>query len=138
MHSNSSSSIPKLPPPSRYNGTTDYDRFESWISEVSNYYAMMKFPRDLIPQHIQNCLNGKASKWYVMYIARHPKKWNLETITKGLFDWCFPPEFQQLQQDKFNSYEQCALKVRDYIHELQIIASQIVDITPWQLVQCCW
>ncbi|KAF9521036.1 hypothetical protein BS47DRAFT_1335134 [Hydnum rufescens UP504] len=49
--------------------------------------------RDLIPQHVQNCLDGKASKWYVMYVVRHPEKWNLETIMKGLFNWCFPPEF---------------------------------------------
>jgi len=73
------SSIPKLPSPSWYNGATDYDRFESWVS-----------------QHIQNCLEGKASKWYIIHVAREPHKWNFESITKGLFDWCFPPEFCQV------------------------------------------
>ncbi|KAF9506697.1 hypothetical protein BS47DRAFT_1304922 [Hydnum rufescens UP504] len=132
------SSIPKLPSPSWYNGATDYDRFESWVSEVGNYYEMIKFEKKLIPQHIQNCLEGKASKWYIIHVAREPHKWNFESITKGLFDWCFPPEFCQLQRDKFEQYEQRNLKVRDYIRELQIIASRIVDITPRQLIQRCW
>jgi hypothetical protein len=43
------SSILKLSPPSQYNGAADYDRFESWVSEVRNYYEMIKFEKKLIP-----------------------------------------------------------------------------------------
>ncbi|PIL26897.1 hypothetical protein GSI_10035 [Ganoderma sinense ZZ0214-1] len=127
-----------LKPPAKWDGTPDLDKFDHWKYELNTWAELNKAPGYLIVKTMTNYVSGKASRFFMDHVANSNSEWSLENVYDGLFDYCFPDDFKAMLRRRLMTAKQGSLRVRDYVREIEHLASRFRDITEFQLVQIFW
>ncbi|PIL28087.1 transcription factor [Ganoderma sinense ZZ0214-1] len=85
-----------------------------------------------------NYVSSKASRFFMDHVANSSSEWSLENVYDGLFDYCFPDDFKAMLRRRLMTAQQGSSRVRDYVREIEHLASRFRDITEFQLVQIFW
>ncbi|KIJ24277.1 hypothetical protein M422DRAFT_56464 [Sphaerobolus stellatus SS14] len=117
----------KVNPLPVYSGTPNIEILDRWAYAVNNWVEMHALERKWAVRLVANFLGGKASTFYMRHVAHHQKRWTLQQIYDGLFDYCFPPDYKNRLRDRLTSYEQRDLFLVDFAREIENLASKFPD-----------
>ena len=84
----------KVDAPSQYNGKADLDVFDRWALEVKTWKSLNKLLEKITITLLNKYVTGKASIFYMKYIANNVKQWTLRSVFEALFDYCFLKDFK--------------------------------------------
>jgi hypothetical protein len=84
----------QLKQPTPYNGEARAHIYETWTFETNNYFTIAGYPEHINVRLISSYLSGKASKWYMNFVAPNPDKWTMAKIGRELFEYCFPEDIR--------------------------------------------
>jgi len=83
-------------------------------------------------------LSGKASVYYMKYVAGKAKKWTLTMIFEGLFDYCFPRDFKSSLRRRLISATQGKTRVAEFIRDIEIMADRFPDVDERSIIGIFW
>ena len=63
-------------------------------------------------------VTGKASIYYMKYVAGKVKRWMLTTVFEGLFDYCFPKDFKS-NLWRLMTASQGKTRITDFIRDVE-------------------
>ncbi|TFY57697.1 hypothetical protein EVJ58_g6867 [Rhodofomes roseus] len=136
---NSAISGIKLKTPFVWDGKADLDLFDHWVYEVETWRELHGLDDRLTLKIIVNFMSDKPSKFFMQHVAMHQREWTLRTLYEALFEYCFPSDFKRKLRDRLMGAKQGrGQKVRDFVRELEKLASRFPDVTGRQLVQIFW
>ncbi|KIJ33352.1 hypothetical protein M422DRAFT_264754 [Sphaerobolus stellatus SS14] len=125
----------KISSPKPYDGSANFDEFERWTFDVTNWFDITKFPRKLRVRYMSAFLTGKAAKFYFAHVAPNTKLYTVKSLGKELFDYCFPSRFRQMMCERFYESTQGRRPIRDYIHHLRSLASRVPELNDFSMIQ---
>jgi len=118
----------KMPPPEKYDGSPDFDKFERFIFSANNYYKWADLTAEERIQHIQALLKGNAAHFYMQNVARNPSEWTMSRFGKELFNYCFPRNYIELIQQHFDNLKQGRKPLLDYIRIIEKMAERAPNV----------
>jgi len=71
-------------------------------------------------------------------VVHKPRQWTLACFLEGLFDYCFPTNFRQVQQEKFGRFTQCGHPIQNFWCDLEELANSVGKISSRDLVIQFW
>ncbi|EPQ50089.1 hypothetical protein GLOTRDRAFT_97238 [Gloeophyllum trabeum ATCC 11539] len=83
-------------------------------------------------------MSGTASRFFMKHVANHQRDWTVERIFEALFDYCFPIDYKLKLRERLMASHQGSHNVRDFVRDIQSLASRFPDITERQIVQIFW
>ncbi|TFK17748.1 hypothetical protein FA15DRAFT_551568, partial [Coprinopsis marcescibilis] len=100
--------------PEPYGGEQDIKIFHRFMVMITHYVEDLKAQPDRMMIVVSMFLKGKAFAWYTQEIARVQKKMRLAKFFSLLYQWVFPPNYQQLQRNRLEGYTQGGRTVKEY------------------------
>lgn len=92
--------------PDKYNGEANILKFHRYVSQCERYLSEGEVPiRDRVAK-CSDFLEGKAYKYYSTEVSFNEERWSTERFFKGIFNYCFPPDFRMKQRDKLERFHQ--------------------------------
>ncbi|QRW02440.1 Pol polyprotein/retrotransposon [Ceratobasidium sp. AG-Ba] len=128
----------KLKEPTPYNGEADYDKFEQWDYEFTQWLKESGFNNKKAVKHAAMFLTGKAAQWFMDFVAPNPSAYTVDTLKIGIFSYCFPPDMKAQLRREFKHARQGSLKFIDYLRVLRRLQRRIPDITDRQICTKLW
>jgi len=122
----------KMPLPEKFDGSPDFDKFERFIFSANAYYSWAGLNSEERIQHVQSLLKGTAAYFYMQNVARDPAAWTMARFGKELFDYCFPRNFVELAQKRFDNLVQGRKQLLDFIRTIEKLAERTPDVTESQ------
>lgn len=119
----------KPEPPEKYDGSPDWDKYSEFLILTRKYLKAAFVDRRRQVSKMQYLLTGKARKYYLGSVAGKEKQWTLDELFVALFNYCFPANFRTQQRERFASYKQLGLSVKEFQTKLRSMAESIGDIT---------
>jgi len=105
-------------PPIKYDGSIDSKAFHHFMTESTTYVKDGNVPEKKQVFIVAHYLTGKGHTFYMEEVVPDPYSWRLHEFFKHLFNFCFPVNYCNMQQDKIATFVQNNLSVREYLHEL--------------------
>ncbi|PSR74038.1 hypothetical protein PHLCEN_2v10177, partial [Hermanssonia centrifuga] len=132
--------LPTLKPrePEAYYGRPDVHEFHKFMDECSNYVQGYALAEERYVPTLASFLRGKAYKYYTMMVSKDAHSWDLERFFKGLFDFCFPPDFRTSMHEKLQTYYQGRLSVQEYVCGLEELFMMVGFVSPRDRVLRLW
>ena len=129
----------KLKSPFVWDGKADLDVFDHWIYEVETWRDLHGLDDGLTLKIIVNFLSGKPSKYFMQHVAMNQHEWDLPSLYEALYVYCFPIDFKRKLRERFDGIQQGkSQRVRDFMREIEQLASRLSDISARQIVQAFW
>jgi len=100
---------------------------------ANTYYRWAGLSPEERIEHIQSLLKGKAAHFYMQNVAKDPSKWTMARLGRELFDYCFPRNFLELIQRRFDSLTQGRKLFLDYIRNIERMAERAPDVDDAQM-----
>lgn len=107
--------------PDKYNGEPNILKFHRFISQCERYLDEGNVPPYDRVAKCSNFLEEKAYKYYSTEVSFNEDRWSTEKFFKGIFNYCFPPDFRLKQCERLERFNQRDRRVREYAAELKII-----------------
>ncbi|PSS18923.1 hypothetical protein PHLCEN_2v3139 [Hermanssonia centrifuga] len=132
--------LPTLKPrePEAYYGRPDVHEFHKFMDECSNYVQGYALAEERYVPTLASFLRGKAYKYYTMMVSKDAQSWDLERFFKGLFDFCFPPDFRTSMREKLQTYYQGRQSVQEYVCGLEELFMMVGFVSPRDRVLRLW
>ena len=128
----------KVTPPGIYDGRPDLNVFDKWCYEVNNWVRLSKY-MDRTALHLMvSYVSGKASDFFMDYIAGREDRWVMRTMYEALFDYCFPVNFKDKLRAQLSQAVQGKRNVRDFVREIEKLASRFPDVNERTVIQTFW
>ncbi|KAI0045057.1 hypothetical protein FA95DRAFT_1458585, partial [Auriscalpium vulgare] len=121
-----------------WDGKPNLDTMDQWTYEIETWIDLYDLDDELAVKLMVNFMSGKASRFFMKYVAMRRDEWTVKLIFKALFDYCFPPDFKRTLREKLMSSVQGKSEVRDFVRDLESLATRFPDVTHMQLVQIFW
>jgi hypothetical protein len=83
-------------------------------------------------------VTGKASVFYMKYVAGNAKKWTLKKIFEGLFEYCFPKDFITDLRRKPMTASQGKTRVTEFIRDIELMADRFRDVNGRMKTDIFW
>ncbi|EJD34037.1 hypothetical protein AURDEDRAFT_176902 [Auricularia subglabra TFB-10046 SS5] len=83
-------------------------------------------------------LKGKALKWYMHFVARHPDRWTVDQIYMALFEHCFPSDFHANLRDKLMKSKQYGRTVKEFAQDLENLQMRFPEVSAWEIKNIFW
>ncbi|QRV79630.1 Transposon Ty3-I Gag-Pol polyprotein [Ceratobasidium sp. AG-Ba] len=128
----------KMKLPSQYDGTPNMEIFEQWHYEVETFLEDTGITGEEEVKFIKSFLKSKAAAFYMRYVATRPDQYTFETLSRELFEHCFPPNILDEFRGKFHSLKQGDRPIRDFVRELQRYQTWLGDISDKQVAYRVW
>ena len=68
-----------------------------------------------------NFLQGKALSFFLQKVSRNHSKWKMIDFVKGIFNFCFPINYQSQQRAKLNNCRQGNRSIMEYAYEYEML-----------------
>ncbi|KAJ7926662.1 P-loop containing nucleoside triphosphate hydrolase protein [Mycena leptocephala] len=128
----------KIKAPFVWDAKPDLDIFDQWTYEADTWVELYGLADKVALRLMVNFMSGSASKFFMKHVATHQKEWTVKKVYEALFDYCFLTDFKlRLRKRLMNAY-QGKNKVRDFVRDVQALATRFPDVTERQLVQIFW
>lgn len=124
--------------PDTYNGTPHIETFPKFMAESMEYLDDYAVPARQQAQKIARFLKGDAYKFYPNSVAQQPRRWSLERLFEGLFDYCFPVDFRLQMRERLKRSTQGKRSVRAYVHELESLFMVVGGVSERDRVDRLW
>jgi hypothetical protein len=124
-------------PPDPYDGTPDNRLFHRFVIQATNYIADGRVPQKRA-YVLMNYLKDGAYEFYVQMVSYLPENWTLPEFFTELFNYCFPVNYRSEQRRKFKTCRQGNRKVREFVFELQELATVIGHVDEREMVNRLW
>ncbi|KAI0702529.1 hypothetical protein BC835DRAFT_1303441 [Cytidiella melzeri] len=128
----------KLKNPVPWDGRSDLDAFDEFTYEYDTWVELNALPERLALKVIVNFLNGKAQKFFMTHVATRQHEWTVPLLYEALFDYCFPEDFKLRLHERLMKSTQGIHTVRDFLRDIEKLATRFSDVTDRQLVQIFW
>jgi len=128
----------KPDPPFVYNGEPNFMMYQKWVLEAKDWLKHSFIQRKHHVTRLKKYLSGCAFLFFMRDVAHEPKKWSLARVLEGLFDHCFPMNFQMLQCEKYLAFMQCSHPVQNYCRDLEELVNSVGNITSRDLTIRFW
>ena len=128
----------KIDSPSVYQGKPDLDVFDRWALEVKTWIRLNRLSEEIAITILNKYLSGKASTYYMKYVAGKEKKRTMTMIFEGLFGYCFPKNFKSSLRRKLMSATQGKSEVMDFIRDIEIMADRFPDVNERSKIEIFW
>lgn len=130
-----SKSLIKPIAPKEYDGQADARSYYRFVKESGAYLrdGWVKKGRQVFL--LSYYLTGKAYDFYTQNVALNDDKWTLKQFYEGLFDHCFPINYQMQLRRKLAKCHLNDKTVTEYIHELLELFNMIGDVSEQDRVQ---
>ena len=128
----------RIKPPFSWNGTPDLDLFDQWTYEVNTWRELYGLSDKLALKLVVQFLSGTAGKFFMKHVATCQSEWNMASLYEALFDYCFPTDYKAQLRLRLERASQGKTKVRDFVCEIQNLASRFPDVSDFQLAQIFW
>jgi hypothetical protein len=124
--------------PKEYNGTADARLFYRFVTEGTAYVTDGNVPLERQIFVLSYHLSGTAYDFYTQKVANKFHQWTLSTFFNGLFNYCFPINYQTIQRGKLRRCFQNEKTVSAYVHELEELFNLIGSVAPRDQVLKLW
>ena len=128
----------KIDPPSTYNGKPDLDVFDRWALEVKTWVRLTRLSEEIAITLLNKYVTGKASTYYMKFVAGKEKEWSITLIFEGLFGYCFPKNFKSDLRRKLMSATQGKSEIIDYYKDIEIMADRFPDVNERGKIEIFW
>ena len=128
----------KIDAPSPYNGKADLDVFDKWALEVRTWTRLNKFNEKIVITLLNKYVTGRASIFYMKYVADKERRWTLKAIFEGLFDYCFPKDFKMNLRRKMMNATQGKTRVTEFVRDIEIMADRFPDVNERGIIKIFW
>jgi len=128
----------KIDPPSAYNGKPDLDVFDRWALEVKTWVRLTQLSEEVAITLLNKYVTGKASTYYMKFVAGKEKEWSITLIFEGLFGYCFPKNFKSDLRRKLMSATQGKSEVIDFYKDIEIMADHFPDVNERSKIEIFW
>ena len=96
----------KPDPPFVYDGEPNFMTYQEWVLKVKDWlchgYVWWKHRVSQLKKY----LSGQTFLFFMWDVVHEPQKWTLAQFLENLFDYCFPTNFRQVQQERFGCFTQ--------------------------------
>ncbi|KAG8755301.1 hypothetical protein FRC12_010923 [Ceratobasidium sp. 428] len=123
----------ELKEPTPYQGQVNYDEFELWSYQVDQWLSEIGFKGRKAVRYLGTFLEGKASQWYMCYVAPNPEEYTVDSLKASLFGYFFPANFKSELRNEFSQAQQGEHRFIDYLRLLQRFQRRLPDISDLQL-----
>ncbi|KZV59545.1 hypothetical protein PENSPDRAFT_548460, partial [Peniophora sp. CONT] len=122
-----------------YDGRINLDTFDKWVYEATTYIELTKTKDSVAVKLAGKWLSGKASRFYMKYVAMSTKRWTMKDLFSGIFNYCFPDDFRtDLKESLLNAVQTGRSTVRDFARDLEVLAERFPEVTPQQIKEIFW
>ena len=83
-------------------------------------------------------VSGKASDFFMDYVAGHEDRWTVKTMYEALFDYCFPTDFKDRLRARLSQSVQGKRNIRDFVRDVEKLASRFPDVNERTVIQTFW
>ena len=128
----------KVPQPSKWDGTVNLDKFDTWVYEVRTWQKLAEISDDIALCLMPRFLSGKPQTFFMRHVADSESKWSMHALFEALFDYCFPKDYKATLRAQLESARQGSRTVRDFVRDIQYLAIRFPDVTDFQLAQIFW
>ncbi|EUC56404.1 Pol polyprotein/retrotransposon, putative, partial [Rhizoctonia solani AG-3 Rhs1AP] len=128
----------KIKEPEKYRGQEDFDAFEMWDYQVNSWLRKTGYKGAEAVEWVGSLLSGKASRWYMDYVAPNPSLYTVESLRLALYMYCFPPDMKARLRSEFRSAQQGNQRFTDYLRHLKRLQRRLPDITDRNLCIKLW
>jgi hypothetical protein len=125
-------------PPEPYDGEPDQHKLHKFIVTAATYLSDGRVPPEQQVSRLMYFLKGRAQEFYTREVANNPSEWTLLQFFQQLFNYCFPHDFLHKQRKRFDSARQGPRSVKDFLYELNELASTIGDVDERRLTLRFW
>ena len=84
----------KVPQPSKWDGTVNLDKFDTWVYEVRTWQKLAEISDDIALCLMPRFLSGKPQTFFMRHVADSESKWSMHALFEALFDYCFPKDYK--------------------------------------------
>ena len=125
----------KIPAPEAYDGSPDLDKFEIFISKITDWLEMNNLLRPGCERDqlmlLASCLKGEAATWYYDAIRdaveREPSKWDLPHVVRELQKRFIPSMSHHKAATQFHAIKQGTKTVQELMNVLLKYAGRMVE-----------
>ncbi|EPS99935.1 hypothetical protein FOMPIDRAFT_1050268 [Fomitopsis schrenkii] len=96
----------KLKPPFVWDGKPDLDLFDHWVYEIETWRELHNLDDRVSLKIVVNFMSDRASSFFMQHVAMDQRSWNMQLLYKGLFDYCFPPDYKERLRQRLQSSKQ--------------------------------
>ena len=128
----------KIDSPSVYNGKPDLDVFDRWALEVKPWVRLARLTEEIATTMLVKYVTGKASTYYMRFVAGKEKQWTMTTLFEGLFGYCFPKNFKSELRRKLMSATQGKSEIIDFCKDIEIMADRFPDVNERSKIEIFW
>jgi len=129
---------PKLEKPPIYDGKADLDTFDRWAFKVSNYAKGMRLSNKSMIRLVADLVTGKATDFYMIYVADCQREWTLARLIPALFDYCFPNDIMQKLRRRWDNIVQGKTRVQEYARDVEKLARRFKEVNERTVVLTFW
>ncbi|KAJ3506850.1 hypothetical protein NLJ89_g6638 [Agrocybe chaxingu] len=83
--------------PEKYSGEADPMKFYRFATQCARFCREANIPKYDRISKCADYLTGKAYKFYTTEVSMDTEGWSMKKFMKGLFNYCFPPDFRLKQ-----------------------------------------
>ena len=128
----------KLDPPSTYDGKADLTVFDKWTYEVDTWVRMSKYREPTALNLLVKCVTGKASEFFMNFVAGNEDSWTIREMYEALFDHCFPSDIKDRLRSQLSNATQGKRRIREFVREIEKLASWFPDVNERTIIQTFW
>ena len=128
----------KIDNPSVYNGKPDLDMFDRWALEVKTWVRLTRLTEEIAITMLVKYVTGRASTYYMKFVAGKEKEWTVTMVFEGLFGYCFPKDFKSRLRRKLMSAVQGKSEVIDFYKDIEIMADRFPDVNERSKIEIFW
>ena len=124
--------------PTIYHGDEDPMKFFKYVSQCKRFTREAQLP---LTDQVARCgdyLGGKAYKYYTTMVSMDESNWLLLDFFRGLYDYCFPPDYHLRQRERLEGLYQGAMSVTEYAAELNLLYRLMGTSTVQMRVDKLW
>ncbi|KDQ56834.1 hypothetical protein JAAARDRAFT_93262, partial [Jaapia argillacea MUCL 33604] len=121
-----------------YNSTPDTNIYVKFVQDARDYVTNGKVECTKHVRYISHFLSGQALVFYNTTVSRSHMEWSLKRFFWGIFDYCFPKDFHNIQRGEFKRSYQGSLTVREYAYELVVYFEILGNVSDVKQVDKLW
>ncbi|KDQ58861.1 hypothetical protein JAAARDRAFT_90988, partial [Jaapia argillacea MUCL 33604] len=121
-----------------YNSVADATIYVKFVHNSWDYCSDGEIEKSKQVRYVSHFLSGTALKYYTVVVLRSSSEWSLSKFFKGLFDYCFPKNFRQMQRTELRRCTQGSSLVHEYAHKLLVYFKIIGTIGKSEQVDKLW
>jgi hypothetical protein len=119
----------KVGKPRTYDGEPEYDRLETWLEEVSDWWNLHGLTKYATMAVMSQLVEKKAKDWYQKTIRGREDKWILEEIGDSILKDLFPVNIVEILRNQFENAKQGNLSIKDWHRDLLRLANHVAHVT---------